>query len=169
MTFAYGIHQISNFFLFCMWISSFPTSCVEETVLSALCFIGALLNNPLNVYMWISLCAFCSILLAYISGFVADCIDSILLWEVCAFQQYCLPIHEHEMPFICLFFNFSLVIFSFQCASLSSSCLNFFLGILFFDATIHEIVFLFPFKIVHCLHIEIQLIFEYCNFTVFLY
>lgn len=115
------------FFLFCMWISSFPTSCVEETVLSALCFIGALLNNPLNVYMWISLCALCSILLAYISGFVADCIDSILLWEVCAFQQYCLPIHEHEMPFICLFFNFSLVIFSFQCASLSSSCLNFFL------------------------------------------
>ena len=64
------------FFIILMWISSFPTPCVEETVLSPLYFIGALLNNPLNIYILVSFCALFSILLAYISGFVADCIDS---------------------------------------------------------------------------------------------
>ena len=91
----------------------------------------------IGLYIW-----FCGRLHWLQIALTLDCFGEYVHFNNIVFQSMnmrCLSIH------LFIFLIFSLVICSFQCASLSSPCLNFFLGILFFDATINEIVFLCPF------------------------
>lgn len=68
---VYSVDSIHNKVLvFYMWLASFPTLFIEETILSRLCILGAFLENSLTVYAWVYCWAVNSIPLAYVSVFV---------------------------------------------------------------------------------------------------
>ena len=67
--FVYGVRKCSSF-IFYRWLTSFPSTTVEETVFSLLYIFASFIKDKVSIDAWIYLWAFYFVPLIYISVFV---------------------------------------------------------------------------------------------------